>query len=285
MTAGARWLLAPWAIGVVVLVLGPALATFVLAFFDYGLLTAPRFIGLDNLGRLLDDPDFTAAIRNSVIFALAVVPLRVVGASVCALVLHRRFAGVGVHRTIAFLPSTVPESALALLWLFLLNPLYGPVNVLLEAVGLPGPAWLTSPFWAMAAMVVIAAFTFGEGFVIALAARRAIPDESYELARLEGASSLVQLRRITLPLMAPLLALLAVRDTAVTLQVSFTPSYLLTDGGPDRATLFLPLYGYDVSFEQLQYGYGAAITLSMAALTLVLGALGALLVRRLARVR
>jgi multiple sugar transport system permease protein len=85
---------------------------------------------------------------------------------------------------------------------------------------------------------------------------------------------------VTLPLMAPTLALLAVRDAALTLQVSFTPAYLLTDGGPDRATLFLPLYVYDVGFEQLRYGYGAAMTVTLFALTLALVAVGWWMVRR-----
>ncbi len=107
-----------------------------------------------------------------------------------------------------------------------------------------------------------------------VAARQELPAELYALARLEGASPWYVLRTVTLPLMAPVLLLLAVRDVAVTLQASFTATYLLTDGGPDRATLFLPIYVYDVGFEQLRYGYGAAMTLAMfAALLLLVGAL------------
>jgi multiple sugar transport system permease protein len=120
----------------------------------------------------------------------------------------------------------------------------------------------------------------GETFIVALAARQELPGELDEVARLEGASAVFVLRRVTLPLMAPVLGLLAARDVAVALQASFSPAYLLTDGGPDRATLLLPKYIFDVGFEQLTYGYAAAITLVMFVLTAGLALLQYRLVRR-----
>jgi multiple sugar transport system permease protein len=174
---------------------------------------------------------------------------------------------MGLHRTAAYLPTVVPEAAYALLWLYLLNPLYGPVNLGLGAAGLPEPEWFTSSAGAMAAVVLMLSFTIGEGFVVALAARQEIPDELHDLARLEGSSSLHTLRRVTLPLMAPVLGLLAARDTALVLQASFVPALLVTGTGPDRATLFLPNLIYDNAFENLRYGYAAAMTLTMFVLT------------------
>ena len=105
------------------------------------------------------------------------------------------------------------------------------------------------------------AFTVGEAFIVALAARQELPAELYAVARLEGASAWFVLRTVTLPLMAPVLALLATRDVAVSLQATFTATYLLTDGGPDRATLFLPIYSFDMGFELLRYGYASAMML------------------------
>lgn len=277
---GRRALLAPYAMGVLLLVALPATVTFGLALFDYDLLNPPRFTGLGNFGELTGDSFFLDALKNSALFAAVAVPLRLAGAVGLALLLHRHFRGVRAHRTIAYLPTVVPETAYALLWLFLLNPLFGPLNALLGAIGLPQPEWLSDPVAAFAAMVLIACFTIGEGFIVALAVRSELPGEIYELARVEGASPWLVLRRVTLPLMAPVLALLALRDLAFTLQISFGPAYLLTDGGPDRATLFLPLYVYDVGFEQLRYGYGAAMTVVMLAVTLVLIAAAAALARR-----
>ena len=273
-------MLAPFLVGVVALVAVPAITTFALALFEYSLLEPPRFVGLDNLRALLGDPFFAEALENSLLLAALGVPLRVAGALGMALLLARGFRFAGAHRTIAYLPTVVPETAYALLWLFLLNPLFGPVNGLLGAVGLPQPEWLTDPTAAFAAMVLIAGFTVGEGFVIALAVRLEISSELYDLARLEGASPFAAFRRVTLPLMTPALGLLALRDATFLLQASFAPAYLLTDGGPDLATLFLPVYVFDVGFEQFRYGYAAAMTLSMFAVTVALALVAALVVRR-----
>ena len=272
-------LLAPYAAGIVLLIAVPALVNFGLAFFDYDLLTPPEWSGFANFRELVADPAFVDAVQNSLLFAALAVPLRLAGALGLALLLHARFRGARVHRTIAYLPTIVPEAAYVLLWLFLLNPLYGPVNVLLGGLGLGQPEWLTDPTAARATMVLIACFTVGEGFIVALAVRSELPGELYELARVEGASALMTFRRVTLPLMAPVIGLLALCDAAFTLQISFGPAYLLTNGGPDRATLFLPLYVYDVGFEQLRYGYGAAMTLAMFLATLLLVAAAALLAR------
>ncbi|HEV2811998.1 MAG TPA: sugar ABC transporter permease [Solirubrobacteraceae bacterium] len=276
----ARWLLAPYVTGAVVLLAVPAIATFVVAFFEFDLLGTSEWIGLENFRELVDDPIVREAIVNSLTFAGLAVPLRLLGALGLALLLHERFRGAGAARTAAYLPTVVPDVAYALLWLFLVNPLFGPINALLGAVGLPEPDWLTTGAGAMAAIVLMSGFTIGEGFVVALAARQELPKELYELARVEGSGPLHTFRRVTLPLMAPTLSLLAIRDLAFSLQVSFVPAYLMTDGGPDRDTLFLPLYAFDVGFEQLRYGYAAAMTLTMFLITALLVLVQLRLVRR-----
>ena len=270
---GAGRLVAPYAVGGIVLVAIPAIATFAVAFLHADLLSPARWAGLDNFERLLEDPIFREALVNSLTFAALAVPLRLLGALGLALLLHERSKGTGVARTAAYAPSVVPDVAYALLWLFLVNPLFGPVNALFGFD-------LTTGAGAMATIVLMSGFTIGEGFVVALAARQELPRELYELAKVEGAGVLHTLRRITLPLMAPTLGLLFIRDLAFSLQVSFVPAYLLTDGGPDRATLFLPLYTFDVGFERLQYGYAAAMTLSMFVITGLLVLLQLRLLRR-----
>jgi multiple sugar transport system permease protein len=273
-------LLIPYAAGALVLLAVPAGATFAVAFLELDLLGTSEWVGLGNFRDLFEDRIFREALVNSLTFAAFAVPLRLLGAVGLALLLHERFRGVGVARTSAYLPTVVPDIAYALLWLFLVNPLFGPINAVLGAFGLPEPSWLTTGTGAMATIVLMSCFTIGEGFVVALAARQELPKELYELARVEGAGALHTLRRVTLPLMAPTLGLLAIRDLAFSLQVSFVPAYLLTDGGPDRATLFLPLYAFDVGFEQLRYGYAAAMTLMMFAITALLVVAQLWLVRR-----
>jgi multiple sugar transport system permease protein len=285
-------MLAPYAVGLVGLVLLPAAVTLALAFAEYDLIRRPTWIGLDNFGMLADDPIFRIALANSLAFAAIAVPLRLLVALGLALLLHRRTALVGTARTAAALPTAVPEIAYGLLWLWLLNPIYGPVNQVLRIGGENGltvfgrtpPQWLTDPVDAQAALIVMSLFTIGETFIILLAARRALPPEWYELAAIEDATTWDVFRRITLPLLAPVLGLLLLRDTVASFQVSFVPALVVTGGGPPPyATTYLSLFVYRNAFEYLRYGYAAAATLVLLALTAVAVALQWRLVRRAQR--
>jgi multiple sugar transport system permease protein len=283
-------MLAPYVLGIVALVLIPFLVTIVMAFADYDLVRAPSWVGLDNFVELADDPIFRGALSNSLLFAVIAVPLRLVIALGLALLLHRRAAAVGTARTAAMLPYAVPEVAYGLLWLWLLNPLYGPINQLLRVGGENGatvlgrtpPQWLTDPVDARAAIILMSLFTIGETFVILLATRRALPGEVYELAAIEDATGWDVVRRVTLPLMAPVLVLLLLRDAILSLQISFVPALVVTDGGPPPySTTYLSLFVYRNAFEYLRYGYAAAATAVMLLLTLAAVALQWRLVRRL----
>jgi multiple sugar transport system permease protein len=278
--AAARLMLAPYALGLVALLVAPAMATFALSLTDYDLLGTPSFTGLDNFGDLVDDPNVRVALPATLAFLALAVPLRVAGALVLALLLHRRSRANAIRRGAVFLPTVVPDVAVALLWLFLVNPLYGPMAVLLGGAGLPVPDLLTDGTGALLLVVLMSSFAIGEGFVIALAVRRELPEELYELARVEGASTVFAFRRLTLPLMAPTLSLLACRDVALSLQFAFVPALLVTGGGPDRATTFLPLLVYRNAFENGRYGYAAAITVVAFAITLAIVATQVRVLRR-----
>ena len=261
-------ILLPYLIGIALLIVIPAAITFGLALFEFDLIRSPVFTGLANFGELLRDDVFRISLRNSIVFAAAAVPLRLAGALSLALLLHRRFRGVGVYRTTAYLPTVVPDVAWALIWLWIFNPLYGPLNLGLRALGGPEPQWLTDPAAAQWAIVVMSLFQIGEGFLIALATRQSLPAELYEVASLEAAGPVYVLRRVTLPLMAPTLLLLLFRDTVFSFQFNFVPALLVTDGGPPPySTTYLPLFIYRTGFEYLRYGYAAAATLAMFLVT------------------
>ena len=292
-----RWqpalMLAPYALGLVALVLLPAAVTLALAFTDYDLIRPPAWIGLGNLRMLADDPVFRIALTNSLGFAVVAVPLRLLVALGLALLLHRRTALVGAARTTAALPTAVPEIAYGLLWLWLFNPLYGPINQALRLGGGNGltvlgrtpPQWLTDAVDARAAIVVMSVFTVGEAFIILLAARRSLPSQVYELAAIEDATAWDVFRRVTLPLLAPVLGLLLLRDMVASLSVSFVPALVVTDGGPPPyATTYLSLFVYRNAFEYLRYGYAAAATLVILALTAAAVTVQWRLVRRAQRV-
>jgi multiple sugar transport system permease protein len=282
-------MLTPFVIGLIALVVVPAAVTFGLALTEYDLIRPARWVGLGNLRELITDPVFRIALGNSVGFALIAVPLRLLVALALALVLHRRAAGVGTARTAAALPTAVPEVAYGLLWLWLLNPIYGPINLLLTLggdgdsmiFGLTPPQWLTQPGDARAGIILMSLFTIAEAFVVLLVARQSVPSEVYELAAVEDAGAFAVFRRITLPLMAPALLLILARDLILSFQVSFIPALVVTNGGPaPYATTYLPLFVYRNAFEYLRYGYAAAATLLMLLLTVAVLAVQWLLVRR-----
>lgn len=283
-------MMAPYALGLAALVALPAAITFALALTDYDLVRSPSFVGLDNFRELLDDRVFGIALVNSFVFAAVATPLRLLVALGLALLLWRRFRGVGVARAMAAVPTVVPEVAYGLLWLWLLNPLYGPVNGLLTLGGDGGntvfgrlpPQWLTDPNHARAGIVLMSLFTVGEAFVVLLVARQAVSADLYELAALEDAPGWDVFRRITLPVLAPVLVLLFLRDMLLSFTFTFVPALVVTEGGPpDYATTYLPLFVYREAFEYLRYGYAAAATLVMLALTVPIVWLQWRLVRRL----
>ncbi|MGH3065914.1 MAG: carbohydrate ABC transporter permease [Gaiellaceae bacterium] len=274
-------MLAPFVFGLAALIVLPAAVTFVLALTEYDLIRSPRFVGVDNFRELWSDEVFRIALRNSLMFIAFAVPLRLLGALGLALLLHRRHRGVGAYRTSAYLPSVVPDVAYALLWLWIFNPLYGPLNLALEALGGPTPRWQTDPRAAQWAIIIMSLFLIGEGFLVALATRQSIPGELYELAALESAKPWFVFGRVTLPLMAPTLLLLLFRDTIFSFQATFVPALIVTEGGPPPyATTYLPVFAYSNAFEYLRYGYAAAAALVMFLVTAIIVYLQYRIVRR-----
>lgn len=266
---GAGWMTAPFVIGIVALLVVPALMNLAFAFTNDTGLGPARFTGLANVRRALDDPLLAASLRASLIHAVIAVPLRMLAAIGFGLALAPRRRGNRLGRAAVYLPSVLPDLSLALIALWAFNPVFGPVNGLLGVVGIEGPNWFAQAGPSRAAIAAMMLLPIGEAFLVVLAARRTLHPELYEAARVDGASPVQQLRWITLPQLAPLLVLLAVRDTILTLQVNVVPAYALTDGGPDAATLFLPIYIYDQAFELLGFGYGAFLTLLLLAITAV----------------
>jgi multiple sugar transport system permease protein len=282
-----RWarspLAVPYLVGSALLVVLPLVVACGLAFTEYYGFTAPDPSGLDNLQRVAGDALFWQSVATSGLVAGLAVPLRLVLAVGAALLLARGPGAMGgTGRVAAYLPSVVPEAAWALLWLWILNPLYGPLPQLLGALGLPSPGFLTEPWGARAGLVLVLAFQVGEAFVVALAARRAVPSGLYEALAVEGASPWFAMTRLTLPLMAPLVLVLAVRDMVVVVQNAFVPAMLVTGGGPAYATLTAPLHLYNRAFEYGELGYASALSLVLLVLTALAAAAPLWLAGRLA---
>ena len=264
---GAARLAIPYVFGLVLLVALPAAGAVGLSLFEFSGVGPSEFVGLGNVARLVGDEAFWRAVGNTLFYVVVSVPLRVAAAVGFALLLFRKTRGIGLARAAVYLPTVIPEVAFALFWLWLLNPIYGPVPALLDAIGIPAPAFLVEPWGARVAVPVMSVFLIGEGFVIALAARSTIPAGLYEAARVDGASPWFTLSRVTLPLMVPVAALLVLRDLVLAFQLNFTPALIVTEGGPRYATTYLSLYAYQQGFSYFRLGYASAISLSMFVMT------------------
>ena len=228
-----------------------------LAFTEYHGFLDPEFTGLDNLYKAAADPLLLTALRNTCLLLLIVVPLRLVLAVGLALLLAPGRRGNGAARTAVLLPSVVPDTAWALVWLWLLNPQFGPLSVVTgQGLGL-----LTEPWPTRVGIAVMLSFQVGEGFVIFLVGRRLVPHEIYEAAALEGTSRWYATRRISLPLLAPLMALMVLRDVVLVASVSFVAILLVTNGGPRESTVTLPLYLYNQGFRYGDVGLVSMVSL------------------------
>jgi len=254
------WLMAaPFLFGALLLVVLPAALSFALAFMRYDVLAPPTWRGVENFVVIFRRDVFWIALRNTLVFAFSAAPLQVFGALLVALLLHPERRGVRLYRAVVYLTNILPDVAYALIWLWLLNPLYGPINLTLSWLGLPTPAWLVDSRTALASLVIVAAVRVGEGMLLLIAARRTVPDSYYDAARIDGADRLRIFWHITLPLLVPWLLLLLIRDLVMAIHSSLTPVLLMTGGGPGYATTLLPFLIYEEAFTHLRLGEAAAM--------------------------
>ncbi|MCL4858922.1 MAG: sugar ABC transporter permease [Caldilineaceae bacterium] len=273
-------MLLPYLLGLSLLIVLPSGLALGLAFTRFDALTPPVWIGLGNFERLWQDRLFWVALSNTLIYLALAVPLRIGGAFFFALILKPQRPGANLARAAIYLPTVIPDIAYATIWLISFNPLYGPVNLLLKTLFLPAPAWPAEPWPAMWALVIMATWQLGEGFVVLLASVRMIPAALYEASAMDGAGAWARFRHITLPMLLPSLVLLTARDLIVSVQANFVPSLVVTKGGPGYATLFIPLYTYWLAFDDLRFGYAAAVVWTLYLITFLVVSVQSFLLRR-----
>jgi multiple sugar transport system permease protein len=249
----------PWALGFVVLRLGPMLASLVLSLTEYTILSAPKFIGLANYIKMFtNDPSFVDALRVTLTYAVVAIPVGMALSLCIALLLNQKIPGMAVWRTIYYLPSVVSGVAVAMLWVWMFHSEFGLINISLAAIGIHGPAWLRDPDWALIALIIMSFWGIGGGMVINLAGLQGIPTELYEAASIDGANVFQRFFSVTLPMLSPVLFFNLVMGIIETFQY-FTNAFVMTDGGPGRATLFYNLYLYQNAFRYYKMGYASAL--------------------------
>ena len=262
----AHLMLFPTYVGLFGLVLGPVVAGFVISFFQWDVVTTPEFIGLENYASLLDDELFWKTMRNTVYYVVGSIPPGVVLALVLALALNQPLRGRVIFRTVYFLPVVSSTVAVAVLWGVLYNTEVGLLNYLLSLVGIAKVPWIASETWAMPSIIIMSVWKgLGYNMILFLAGLQAIPEEYYEAASIDGATSWRRFRDITLPLLSPTTFLVVILSVIGSFQV-FEQSYILTGGGPSWSTLTIVLLIFFRGFQDFRMGNASAIAYVLFAL-------------------
>lgn len=247
---------------------GPAIAGVVLGFTDYTIGGDTSFVGVENFRRLADDPTFWSALRVTVIFTALSVPLSMLASLGMALLTRRAFRGAKVFRSVFFLPvvTSLVLAGVVFSWVFGDG---GPWSRAMGALGLPAQSWLADSVLVIPALVLVAVWSrFGYGMLILLARLQEIPAELEEAALTDGASAWQRFRYVTLPQLRPALFFVAVIETTVAVQV-FDMIYVMTGGGPVRASYSLVYLLYDQGFKYFDLGYASAIGVALFVMTIV----------------
>lgn len=259
--------LTPTLILFALIVIYPFLYAFYLSLQEWGVFGDTYFVGLQNYRDMLNDPLFWKSLGNTFKWTVGVVPATIIIALLVALILNsQRVKARGAFRTIYFVPVVTNMVAAAFVWRWLFEPTFGVVNYILERLGLPGPGWLASTKWALAAMMVVGIWKqIGFAMVIFLAGLQTIPRDIVEAARIDGATGWQVFSRITLPLLNPTVVFVAVMMVINALRV-FTIPYVMSaggftygvPGGPLDSTRVFVIHIYDLGFRRFQLGYASA---------------------------
>ena len=262
--------LLPSLAGYAIFIAGPTVAAFILSFFKWEILTPPKFIGLDNFRSLFRDPRFFIVFKNTLVFVGTAVSLQLVIGLVVALMINRKIPSILRYffRTTYFFPVIVSLASVSIVWQFLLNTDYGPINYYLGKLGFERVPWLSSSRWALRSIVILYVWkNLGFYIILFLAGLQGIPRQLYEAAEIDGANSWQKFWSITLFLLSPTIFFAMVIALIGTFQL-FDAPYIMTEGGPGDASRTIVMYLYLNGFRFLKMGY--AITVSMALLVIIL---------------
>ena len=252
----------PWLVGVVLLLIGPIIASGILSLTNWNLISSPRWVGLDNYRTMIASDSFWQSIKVTLFYTVLAIPLYQVAGLGLALLLNQRVKGMYLFRTILFLPAVLSGVAVAVLWISLLNPDLGAVNQGLRAIGIDDPPrWLQSPTWAIPSVVLMGLWGVGGGAIIYLAGLQNIPPVLYQAARMDGAGPWQTFRHITLPLLTPTLLFTLLIGLIEAFQV-FDTAFVLgggSRGGTRGALLFYVLNLWNEGFRNGRFGYASAL--------------------------
>lgn len=252
--------ISPWIIGFLAFQLYPLVASLIYSFTDYSLLSKPVFTGLKNYIEIFTvDENFYNSLKVTFIYTLIAVPGKLVFALFIAMLLNSRLRFAGAYTTMYYLPSILGGSvAISILWRFLFMS-DGIINRILGKLSIPAVDWLGSPDVALLTVSLLTIWQFGSSMVIFLAGLKNIPYELYEAAIIDGASPIRKFVHITVPMLTPMVLFNLVMQTINAFQ-EFTGAFVITNGGPMKATYLMSLLIYDNAFSFFKMGYASALS-------------------------
>ncbi len=248
----------PWIVGFLTWTIIPLLSSMYYSFTRYDLLRPPVFIGIQNYTNFLTDDDFMTAARNTIWWVLLSTPSGVISAFLMAALLNTKIKGRSGFRAIFFFPSIIPSIVTATVFAYLLNIQYGAVNSVLRLLGLHAIPFLSNPDWAKPTLLLINMWAQGGAMVIFLATLQDVPRELLEAATVDGANTLQKFWSITIPMCSPVILFNMLMAFISGFQ-NFDLPWLLTQGGPNKATEFISLFLYRNAFLYLQMGKASAL--------------------------
>ncbi|GBF71833.1 hypothetical protein PA598K_00046 [Paenibacillus sp. 598K] len=266
----------PMLLGVIVFLLMPLIFSFILSFSNWSFVTGfdrITFNGLDNYRQLLSDEVFGKSVVNNFVMLLAV-PIGMAIALVLAILINSRVYASGAFKVIYFMPQISSVVAVAVVWQVLFHPSFGPVNSFLMNLGVDNPPrWLADTTFALpSVMMLMIWIDLGVALIIYIAGLKNIPADLYEAARIDGASTFVQFRSITLPLLTPTTFFLLITGFMGNFK-SFALIKVLTDGGPANSTSVIVYDMYQTAFTELQTGYASAMVVVLFVILLAITAI------------
>lgn len=267
--------LLPNLLGFAIFMAGPLLTSLGISFVEWNLLAPPIWLGLENYLHLLTDDDFWTSLWATGYYMLGSVPLTVGIALVMALALNQKIRGITIYRTVYFIPVVSSLIAVALMWRWIYNPTSGILNYMIDGffdllhLPLSAPDWLQSRVWAMPAIILMSVWKgLGYNMVLFLAGLQGIPRHLYEAAEIDGANDWCKFRNITLPLLTPTTFFIVIISIIGSFQI-FEQAYIMTQGGPARATVTTVYYIYENGFQWYKMGYASAVAWVLFALILL----------------
>ncbi len=256
--------IAPWLIGFAIFWAGPILASLFVSFTRWNIVRSPVWIGLNNyISIFTRDPEFLNALRVTAKYAILYIPITTAVALLVALALNQKVRGVGIFRTLFYLPYMVPAVAAAMIFLWILHPTYGIVNLAIEFLGGSSINWFEDPRYALWGIMFISLWGVGGGAIIYLAGLQNIPRHLYEAAEVDGANAIQQFRHITIPMLSPVIFFMVVVELIGVFQTFTTPfvvSATKWNAGPIRELTFYLYYLYIKGWSSFRMGYASALS-------------------------